>query len=219
MSKEKQKATFLQSVGNAAVPFLATALVKTLKFKYVNGEVLSELKKENKNFVAAFWHGKMFAGWYVFGGKNSSALVSRSNDGEILARTLKKWGYKVIRGSSRDGGKEALQMMETVLREGYSLSITPDGPTGPREKMKAGAIVLAKKTGVPVILAGICYKKKRVFGSWDKFELPKFFSEVVVKFSEPFYVSGDLTYDETNELIMAKEKELTELNKSAEETC
>ncbi len=217
MNAKEIKRNVLQSLGNFLVPALASMLAKTLKIKIENREPLDKLLAEKKNFIAAFWHGKMFAGWYVFGGRNSAALVSRSKDGEILSRALKKWGYRVIRGSSHIGGKEALQIMEDAIKQGYSLSITPDGPTGPREKMKAGAIVLAKKTGVPVILAGISYKRKRVFSkSWDKFELPKFFSEVRLVLSEPIYVESDLTFEETDEIIKRAEEKLIELNKLAE---
>ncbi len=219
MNAKEIKHTFLQSAGNLIVPALADALARSLKIEIENPEVLENLKKEKRNFVAAFWHGKMFAGWYVFGGENSAALVSKSKDGEILARALKKWGYEVIRGSSHIGGKEALQLMENALAKGYSISITPDGPTGPREKMKAGAVVLAKKTGVPVVLAGICYEKKRTFNSWDRFELPKLFSHVRVVLSKPFYVSTNLTYEETDMLIREKEKELIELNEKASKNC
>ncbi len=219
MKPKEIKHTILQTLGNIVVPALANVLARTLKIEIINAEALENLKKENRNFIAAFWHGKMFAGWYVFGGKNSAALVSKSKDGEILTRALKKWGYRVIRGSSHIGGKEALELMAKAIREGYSLSITPDGPTGPREKMKAGAIVLAKKTGAPVVLAGICYEKKKTFNSWDKFELPGFFSRVRVIFSEPFYVSQNLSYDETDALIKEKEKELIELNDKAGENC
>lgn len=219
MSAKEIKRAFLQSLGNLVVPNLANALAKSLKFNFLNYEVLNTLKEKNQNYIAVFWHGKMFAGWYVFGREKSSALVSKSKDGEILSRALKKWGYKVIRGSSRIGGKEAIELMKKSLEDGYSLSITPDGPTGPREVMKAGAAVLAKKTGKPIILTGICYKKKRIFNSWDKFELPRFFSEVVIKFSEPVYVPSDLDYDQTDALIKELGKRLSELNKSAEENC
>ena len=219
MSAKEIKRAFLQSLGNLVVPNLANALAKSLKFNFLNYEILDALKEKNQNYIAVFWHGKMFAGWYVFGREKSSALVSRSKDGEILSRALKKWGYKVIRGSSHIGGKEAIELMKKSLEDGYSLSITPDGPTGPREQMKAGAAVLAKKTGKPIILTGICYKKKRVFNSWDKFELPRFFSEVTVKFSEPVYVPSDLDYDQTDALIKELGKRLSELNKSAEGNC
>ncbi len=213
---QNSKPTFLQRLGNVLVPAVANLLAKSLKIEIENAEVLNELKKNNQNFIIAFWHGKMFAGWFVFGGENSSALVSKSNDGEILARTLKKWGYNVVRGSSHTGGKEALKKMEELLRKGFSLSITPDGPTGPAKEMKAGAIVLSKKTNVPVILAGICYEKKRVFNSWDKFELPAFFSRVKIRISEPFVVPSELSYEDTNGLISEKSEELNKLN---EEIC
>jgi len=195
------------------------ALIKTLRIKIINGETISKLANEKKNFVSAFWHGSMMIGWYIHRNENAAALVSQSKDGEVLAKILEKWNYKVVRGSSSIGGNEALSVMIDLIRENHSLAITPDGPQGPIYKMKAGAVVSAKKTNVPLFLAGIGIKKKFVLKSWDHFEVPKPFSKVVVLYSDPVLIDDSFSYDETNQKIIECETLLNKLQKDALQLC
>jgi lysophospholipid acyltransferase (LPLAT)-like uncharacterized protein len=81
--------------------------------------------------------------------------------------------------------------------------------------MKAGAVITAKKSRTPLILFGIGYKKKRVLKSWDKFEIPKFFSEAKAVYSDPVFVNSDLSFTETSELILNCEQKLNELQVEA----
>ncbi len=219
MRLKEIKKKILHKLGNLLLPKVISVLCYSVKIELVNEKPVKDLLESKRNFIAAFWHGKMLIPWNYFGGKNFAALVSRSKDGEILTRVLESWKYNVVRGSSHIGGKEALELMRKKIEEGYSIAITPDGPTGPPEKMKAGAVVLAKKTGAPLLLAAVCCEKKKVFSSWDKFELPLPFSKVVLQFSEPITVKNNLTFDETNLLIKETEKKLKELQREVETNC
>ncbi len=146
-----------------------------------------------------------------------SALVSGSKDGELLFRVLNKWSYNVQRGSSTKGGKDALESLVQLAAENYSIAITPDGPGGPVRKMKPGAVVVAKKAQIPLVLVGIGIEKKRKLKSWDSFEVPRFFSRVNIIFSDPVNIDHDLTYDETSEMILENEKLLNRLQSEASE--
>ncbi len=131
-----------------------TVLCKSLKITVQNGATIENLKSEKKNFVLAFWHGTMLLPWYLHGNPSFAALTSKSKDGDLLARILKKWKYNVVRGSSSVGGDVALGIMIDYTKNNYSIAITPDGPRGPRHKFKAGAVITAKKANVPLVLSG-----------------------------------------------------------------
>ncbi len=219
MQLKEIKKGLLHNLGNLLLPKVISVLCYSVKIKLVNEMPIEKLLAEKQSFIAAFWHGKMLLPWYYFGGKNFAALVSRSKDGEILTRVLRSWNYNVVRGSSHIGGKEALQLMREKIEDGFSIAITPDGPTGPPEIMKAGAVVLAKKMNVPLVLAAVCHKKKKVFSSWDNFELPLPFSNAEMLFSEPIWVNNNLTYDETNLLIKEVETKLKRMQKEVGTNC
>ncbi len=217
--KSSKSNKLLNSVGLKLLPAAIDVLCKTLRFTIVNPESTSKMYNSNKNFVLAFWHGKMIVPWFLHRKKNFGALVSLSKDGDILSAVLKKWEYNVVRGSSHKGGKESLNEMLELVRLNYSIAITPDGPTGPSEKMKAGAVVVAKKTKIPLILVGVHIKNKFVLDSWDSFQIPKPFSQIFVKYSEPIFIDENLSYEETSEIIKSEEVKLSALNNEVKNLC
>ncbi|MFA6541830.1 MAG: lysophospholipid acyltransferase family protein, partial [Bacteroidota bacterium] len=145
-----------------------------------------------------------------------SALVSQSKDGEYLSNLLAGWGFTMIRGSSHIGGKEAMQLMTTAVSEGNGLCITPDGPRGPRHEMKMGAVRVAQKTEVPLVVIGIGVKNKKVLRSWDKFEIPMLFSTVNVLYSAPIIVPGNLSGEALENFKRNVEGQLNDLQQKAE---
>jgi lysophospholipid acyltransferase (LPLAT)-like uncharacterized protein len=217
MKLKKAKQDSLRFLGQLFLTNIVTALCKSLKIEKINDETIKKLDEENKNYILAFWHGTMLLPWFLHGSPKVAALISKSKDGDLLAKLLKYWKYEVVRGSSSSGGDVALGIMVDFAKNNYSVSITPDGPRGPAHKFKAGAVITAKKSRVPLVLAGIGYKKKKVLSNWDKFEIPYFFSKTNVVYSEPIYVDTDISYEETSSVIVNCENKLNELQRKAQE--
>jgi hypothetical protein len=209
------KKKFFYILGYSVLNVSVSLLCKTIKINVHNFGYLRSHLENGKNVVAAFWHGSMLIPWFLFSKNNFGALVSQSKDGELLARLLKSWKYKIIRGSSSKGGKESLDAMINLLQHNYSIGITPDGPRGPVEKMKAGAVISAKKTGVPLVLVGIDYKNFIELKSWDRFKIPKPFSEATLVFSDLIFIDSEIDYDRTSEIISSSETLLNELTLEA----
>jgi lysophospholipid acyltransferase (LPLAT)-like uncharacterized protein len=211
MNYRKFKQDSLYVIGLFVLSQAVDLLCKSLKVTFKNREVIDNFDYQKNNYVLAFWHGQMLLGWYLHRNKNFTALISQSKDGDLLAKLLKHWKYNVVRGSSTKGGDVALGIMVDYAKNNDSVVITPDGPGGPINKMKAGAVVIAKKSKAPLILVGIGYKKKRSLKSWDRFEVPKFFSRARVVYSPPIYLSHELSFSETSEIILSCEQKLNEL--------
>jgi lysophospholipid acyltransferase (LPLAT)-like uncharacterized protein len=216
MSYKKFKQRILRFIGQYLLVNLVNALCRSLSIKIINGNVLEELTGKKQNFVLAFWHGTMLLPWYIHRNQNFTGLTSKSKDGDLLAKVLKDWNYNVVRGSSSSGGDVALGIMVDYAKNKSSIAVTPDGPKGPPRKMKAGAVIAAKRSGVPIVLLGVGYNKKRNLKSWDSFEVPKFFSRVSIIYSDPLYIGKDLDYDETSAMIKRCEVKLNEMQKAAE---
>ncbi|MEW5799126.1 MAG: lysophospholipid acyltransferase family protein [Bacteroidota bacterium] len=192
----------------------------SLRITKTGSEKFDEICLSGRNYVVAFWHGSMLVGWFLHrpvGKRKISALVSQSSDGEYLSTVLERWGYVMIRGSSHIGGKEAMQLMVDEVEKGNSLAITPDGPRGPRHEMKMGAVRVAQKAGVPLILVGIAAKKKKNLKSWDAFEVPMPFSKVSVAYGEPAIVPKELNGESLDSFKMTMQHRLNELTLKAEQ--
>jgi lysophospholipid acyltransferase (LPLAT)-like uncharacterized protein len=211
MSYRSYKQDILRVIGFFVLSQAVDLLCKSLRIDFKNKEVIDNLEAKNQSYIIAFWHGQMLLGWFLHRNRNFTALISQSKDGDLLAKLLKHWNYNVVRGSSSKGGDIALGIMVDSAKNNESIALTPDGPRGPINKMKAGAVVTAKKSKAPLILVGVGYKRKKILKSWDKFEIPQFFSKAKAVYSAPVYVSADLSFEDTSELILSCEQNLNQL--------
>jgi lysophospholipid acyltransferase (LPLAT)-like uncharacterized protein len=135
----------------------------------------------------------MLLGWLLFKNKNFVALVSKSKDGDILNNLLKRWNYKVVRGSSSKGGKEALEEIISLVKKNNTAVLTPDGPRGPANFIKNGALIISSKCGIPIIPIKIeYYNKISLKNSWDKFQIPLPFSKCDIYFGDKYYYKSFL---------------------------
>lgn len=215
MKLKELKHNTLRFLGHLFLIRTVDFLCKSLRINFMNKDVINRLESENRKYVVAFWHETMILPWYLHRGKNSAALTSKSKDGDLLAKQLKHWEYEVVRGSSSKGGDVALGIMIDFAKNNHLIAVTPDGPRGPVHKFKAGAVITAKKSGLPLVLLGIGFKKKKLLKSWDKFQVPYFFTRANVIYSEPVYVSKESSYEETSAVIEYCENKLNELQNQA----
>ncbi len=147
---------------------------------------------DSRRFILAFWHSRILLVSYLFKGWNGAILVSRSDDGEIIARVLQCQGHETIRGSTGKGGLRALARQIKCLKEQRRPGVViPDGPQGPRHRVQPGIIILAQKTGCPIVPVTYSARKAKIFGSWDRFMLPRPFTRCRVVFGDPVRVAAD----------------------------
>jgi len=135
--------------------------------------------------VFAFWHQSLFACAYRFRRLDVAILVSRSFDGELIARTVELFGFTPIRGSSSRGGSTGLRRMERAYRSGQICAITADGPRGPAMVAKPGTAQLATLAGAPVRVFYVLPVRAWELRSWDRFLIPKPFSRVLITWPAP----------------------------------
>jgi lysophospholipid acyltransferase (LPLAT)-like uncharacterized protein len=145
-----------------------------------------------------------------FGGYEPSVMISRSRDGEMIAKVYSRFNFRPIRGSSSKGGKEALaNMVEDLVHHQLAVHIL-DGPRGPRGVVKPGLIVMAQLSGVPIVPVYISVNRAWVLDSWDHFIIPKPFSTVLIRWDSPIYVPKSMdseTFENTRKKIEERLKE------------
>lgn len=218
MSINHYKKNILRFLGNKFSEPMLRVLCQTLRINESNKVATQELIQKNQNAVFVFWHGTMIVPWYILKNLKPSTIISKSKDGHILTNVLLKWGYKVLRGSSSNNGKEILDKLISEAANS-NIAITPDGPRGPERKMKAGAVIIAKKAKIPLVLIGVAYTRKKILKSWDKFEIPFFFSKVFISYSDPIIINSNLSYFETDEKIKSLDIELQNIQLRAAQNC
>ena len=160
------------------------------KVKIHGEDNLLQLAQAGKPIMVCVWHGRLlFPSWYIrLKMTNLHAIASRHSDAEIMARILKHWGYNLIRGSTRKGGKAVVQKMADVFKNGGIVAVTNDGPKGPPKIAKAGSTGLAIKYNVNMITITGSATKYWQMKSWDKFMLPKPFGRIDILVAPPIQI-------------------------------
>ncbi len=220
MQKNRQKNSFYEFkwnlvgiLGKLLIDFLfCTTKIETKGFENVK-EIVNSRK-----FINAFWHSRLLLINYIYKGWDGAILVSKSEDGEIIARIIRRQGHEAIRGSTSKGGLRALaKIIESLKQRIRPAVITPDGPQGPRFKVQPGVIIMARKTGYPIVPMSYSAKKIKVFASWDRLILPYPFTKCLVIYGNPVYVPENADKDAEEVFRLRLENELCRITAEADQ--
>ena len=125
--------------------------------------------------IYVFWHEHILLPLYLRGHSNISMLLSRHWDADILDRVARMMGFGVVRGSTTHGSVPALRELADRGLTG-NLTITPDGPRGPRRRLSPGCVYLASTLGIPIVAMGLGFARPWRVRTWDRFAIPRPFS-------------------------------------------
>ena len=192
----------------------------TGRWEYVGVEARGALWRDGTPFILAFWHGRLLMMPYVWRcGMPIHALISQHRDGRLLSRTSGHFGVDTVTGSSTRGGLAAVRGIAAILKAGESVAVTPDGPRGPRMRAAEGVARIAKLTGAPVLPASYSIRRRRIFGSWDRFVLALPFSRGVFVFDRPVTVGRDADAAAIEAARRAIEDSLNAITAEADRRC
>ncbi len=202
--KEKLKINSLYSL---IIPFFYSYDL-SFRHKKIN------YKKDLPPAIYAIWHGKQYglSSFSKKDRKNVSILVSKSNDGELIAKICDTIGYSLVRGSKGRGGAKALRDIISALNNGQNIAYTVDGPKGPIYKVKEGIIKIAQLSQAPII--PMVPQTKVIFEakSWDKYQIPYPFAKITTTFGDPIYIPKELTEEEEEYYRQKVEDKFFEIN-------
>lgn len=148
-----------------------------------------------ESFLWAIWHNRIAvmptAYRRIMRRNRLATLVSVSGDGELLARTLQRFGFQPVRGSTSRRGAQSLRELVGWVEKGYDAVITPDGPRGPAEIVQPGIINLSKLTGVPITPVSCVVSPCKRARSWDRFIIPMPFARCLIRVGAQMTVPPD----------------------------
>ena len=198
-------------INDSNIDFLANTAYRLMRLQEIFTHIHEYNNPNLKPCIYAMWHANQFLVHGLEDKANTSILVSNSIDGEVIARAVEKWGFKVVRGSAgKKGAVESTMQMLTRLKNGECVGIMVDGPHGPLHKVKNGAVKLAQMSGAPIVPAH-WYSPQKTFinlPSWDKMTTPLGDCKILNLYGEPIYVNENATDEE---LSAAKENIRTQL--------
>ena len=188
------------------VPSIGSVLIRLF---YFSSKKVFHLPSEipDEPFITAFWHGDLiyqpFLYYQLRDKPNINVVISDHFDGQIIAKTIEHLKLKTIHGSSTRNAAKVLIAAIKTLKNGGDIGITPDGPKGPRHEVADGVVIMAQKTKAKVIVFSCVPKSYWQLKSWDRFTIPKPFTQLDFYASEPLDISG-MDREEAKMLIKDK---------------
>jgi hypothetical protein len=189
-----------QFVAGRAIGLYMLFVGVTTRWRRVNQAAIEPFWRGEGRLVGCIWHGRftLIHKMWKFGPGIPPAkmLISRSREGGLVAHVSRTVGAEVIRGSAAKGGQqkgglEAMRAMARHLDGGGVIAMTPDGPRGPRMRVKRGPVQLAKLAGASLMGVTWATSNRLVFDSWDKFVFPLPFGHGALIWTDPILVPAD----------------------------
>ena len=184
---------------------LLRGLIKILTSTYrvekvIGTEHIEPFIASDQVCAPAYWHQHHVIGsWlirsWIRRGFKACFLISGSVDGDVPERIARAWGAEVIRGSANKSGALALRDQQQMMKRGYSIVTTADGPRGPKYEFKAGTVLMARVAGVPIIPIGCAADRAWYLRRWDDFMIPKPFARIAIAIGEPVPVPRKIALD------------------------
>jgi lysophospholipid acyltransferase (LPLAT)-like uncharacterized protein len=136
-------------------------------------------------------------------------LATDSKNSEYMARVIRAFGHSKVSGSSSRGTTKATRGMLRALLRKHNVSITPDGPRGPRYKAQPGALWVSVMADSPVVPYHFEASRQWVVNSWDKHKIPKPFSTVHICVGEPWWVSRTALKNDSGTVLTEFDQRMT----------
>ncbi|MEW6289636.1 MAG: lysophospholipid acyltransferase family protein [Thermodesulfobacteriota bacterium] len=190
---------------------LSFALFATCRVQRRGHEHFSGFAGAGTPFIVSFWHYGVIYIVYQARAIPYVAMVSASKDGEYVSRILQSKGFATVRGSRNKGAVSALKGLMKEMARGKTAVLVADGSQGPARQAQAGTILLASKTGAPIVPVGWAADRYKTFRSWDRTAIPLPFARVVLWYGEPILVPRELQSVELEAYRLRLEQALNEL--------
>lgn len=193
---------------------LAALLFKLKEFTYW----CKNVNYPKEPCIFALWHAHQCGLYSLEGKSKTNVMISRSKDGEIIARAAEIMGLKTVRGSITRGGASATLELVERIKHGDNGAITVDGPKGPNRKVKKGIVEIAKITGAPIVPISWYSPSKGYLKlkTWDEFRFPLFCRKMLMYYGEPIFVdpnADDEEIERTRQLLENRMNEQYEMVK------
>lgn len=178
----------MRALGTRLLRVLLDLVAATWRIEIVGGEHVDRVRTAGGRLIYAVWHRGLLAPVWHHRSQDITLLVSAHRDGRLLAGTARRWGYRVVHGSSTRGGTGGLRGLVRTLEGDRSVATTPDGPRGPARRAKPGLLAAARHTGAPILPVAAHARPAIAARSWDGFLIPLPFARVRIAYGPPLRV-------------------------------
>ncbi|MEC9369092.1 MAG: DUF374 domain-containing protein [Pseudomonadota bacterium] len=158
----------------------------TSRFTLIGLDDFKNFTSKRETFCIALWHNRLslMPMMRPHMPRQLSIIISGHRDGRMVGKVFETYGIEAIPARSGTNDMDAARAIVKASRQGHFIGITPDGPRGPRMRMKPFAVDVGRLCKSPVTLITGSPKRRIMFNSWDRFILPLPFNHIVLIWEE-----------------------------------
>jgi lysophospholipid acyltransferase (LPLAT)-like uncharacterized protein len=198
----------------------------TLDVRIYGHERLAAALRAGRRLLFVVWHGKGLIPVLFLQGAPLVIYTSHPRDAvwgglskqvrRFTLAALRHMGYHVLDAATFASESRGVVRFLQMLSSGAGGIIAADGPAGPSYRAKPGAAFVAKRAGVALVPVGAAMQHSMVLDSWDRFEIPRPFSNAVLVIGEALTVPEDAGDEDLAGLSRRLETLLNDLTTQAE---
>ena len=215
MLKNLLRHELFQKVTGLLIAYYLKICFQTSVWNIKNEKVISKLLRKKKKIIVCFWHSKLLMMVFCWNYPNKfKMLISGHRDGKIISNAVSHFGIETISGSSRKNMISSLKQIIFQLNQKNVVGITPDGPKGPKEKIKNGLVSLIKKTDAVIVPLTYSARFKITLNTWDNFLMVFPFNKFVAVWGVPFNYNSNCNFEENKKKLQDEFERLEKLSKN-----
>lgn len=169
---------------------------RTVRFEVTGPRPDLRLLEQGEPVVYAFFHSRLFSMFRMLRGRKVAVLVALGDIGDVISSVARWFGHLPVRGARSGRAAAALAELIREVKKGRTAAFAVDGPRGPREIVKPGALYVAQKSGCALIPIVTVSRSKWNLGIWDRHEVPRPFTKTIALMGEPVRLSRHASREE-----------------------
>lgn len=189
------------------------------KWERIGFEAMEESLHAGEPVIVVLWHQRLMMSPYLFPtelGKIFS-LTSEARAGRLAGLFQTKFGFETVAMSTNRRHVAMSREILGKMREGYSIGIAADGPSGPVRVCSTVPLVWARTSRKRVFMVTFSADNVRELDTWDRMWVPRVGSNGVLMCKEwttPVPRKLDATQEEALRLDL--ETQLNDLSAEAD---
>lgn len=190
----------------------------TSKWDHREAENLEPLVATGEAFVVALWHNRVVMMPYAWRRKSRPITIFTSDhrDGRLVAYAMGWFGFSTVYGSTKRTEMKTIRLIVRSLRDGNLFGMTPDGPRGPRMRVKEGVVAMARMANVPIIPVAYSSRRRVLMDTWDRLVVPLPFTRGVFLWGEPVRMPAGASAEEMEQARLLLEQRMIDLTAAAD---
>ncbi len=172
--------------------------------------------------IITMWHGQFLLLPLVeHPGFEVDVMLARHRDAELMGGVLRRLGLRLIRGAGAGGrrkdrgGVHAFRAAIQALREGRTVAMTADVPGGEARRAGLGIVMIARRSGRPVVPLAIATSRYVALDTWSRMTINLPWSNLGFAVGEAVYVPREAHGEELETYRLAVEASMNKATAQA----